>query len=243
MKKHLLWIFVIIIFSCKTDKYKKKLTGEWYFIENPTIRLRFSKDSLFLNGYPLKTKQVWRVDKRNIYLSGVSEINAKQLDGLKLQNQFHYLLSKNLDTLYWYPDKKKASVSYKLIRIKNRYDYFQKSIGLAIDLPRSEARLLPVPDDTERLNYFIGFKNHALKIKNDVRFVNLKDILRNYFEYKYKFHKDVVVNLFVDKKLSDKQMDSINNFLKNNGVNKIMRVYKSDVYSYKNHLNWHGLYQ
>ena len=114
----ILILILLIIFSCKTKKYRTELLGKWNYIEHPEYNLIFTKDSLFINS-SLPTKQNWKIDGKNIYLQNMTNnINMSKLEGKEYRDHFLYTLSINKDTLEWKAKKDSTNTYYKFLRVK-----------------------------------------------------------------------------------------------------------------------------
>ena len=119
MKKRntLLLLIILLLVNCTSKNYKSQLIGKWSFQENPELGLIFSKDSLFINSSS-PTKQSWDIDKTNIYLHNITDLNMNILDEKHFRNHFLYTLSKNKDTLNWRAKKDSTNKVFIFTRIK-----------------------------------------------------------------------------------------------------------------------------
>jgi len=248
MKKGIQLLILLTLFNCTTNDYKNNLIGKWYLEKRPEIGLHFSKDSLFIYGNPLRTRQTWRADESNIYLQNITDLNFNQLDKKLFSNHFIYTISNNLDTLRWTSKKDSTNRIYKFIRIKNKFEHFQKVIGLQIDLPKSEKNLLPINIKYNKPHIFITLDHTGLILKNNIKFLSIEH-LRNYvFSLRKEmdeneFESEFVFNLLADKKVTGIQLDSIKNELSKAGIKRIFKVYQNENIDYKNDLKWYGKYE
>ncbi len=248
MKKGIQLLLLITVFNCTTNDYKNKLIGDWYLEKKPEIGLHFSIDSLLIHSIPLRTKQTWRADESNIYLQNITDLNFNQLDEKFLSNHFIYTSSINLDTLRWTSKKDSTKKIYKFIRIKNRFEHFQKVIRLRIDLPKSKKNLLPINIKYNKPHLFIALDHDRLKIKNNNQFLTVEYL--RYFVYSLRekigeneFESKFVFNLLADKNVTELQLDTIKKVLKIAGIKRIFRVFKNESIDYNDNLKWYGMYE
>jgi len=241
-----LLILTLFVVNCTSEKYKTRLIGKWYFEENPSMSLDFTIDTLFLNS-TLMTKQNWSIDDSSIFFKNSIDYMSNRLEGEEFRNQFYYYLSENNDTLRWRAKKDTTNKIYKFIRIKNQFNHFQKTIDFKFDLPKSNANLLSIGNDNIDPHFYIGLVNNKLMIKNDVQFIDLKDVFEEIFQLELQLKKKEFENLkivlFTDRDIPEFKIDSVKEILRQSPIKRIFRVYKNDTIDYKNNLNWYGIYE
>lgn len=241
MKNILTYILLIFIFSCFSTKQKEKLIGNWYSNSDDNYRFlefQFYNDSLIIYDKLGKQFSQWEINKDKIQLTQINGFTAKKklTYSYKLDQSNKLLNLKILgDTIIQLPE---------LIKAKNIYAFFQKNIGIEIDLPITDNKLIPLslPDN---LSFYIyaGFSNSNLIVKTDFA-SDLKNLEKEVNHYKENTREELKpflrFNLIADKNITQFQMDSIKDQLKKTSIELIFRTYKSKQADYENNLNWLG---
>jgi hypothetical protein len=248
MKKNiLLQIFVLLLFyNCSTDKFEKKLIGDWYPEEQSSLQeLKFSKDSLIIINTIGSTHQTWNADKSTIYLHNLTFFRSNI--AFKKSFSYKYLLSNNDDTLTLILKNDSVNKGYKFIRKKNQLEYFQKLTGLKLDLPKSDDNIISIGDVNFDPHYYIGYLNGKLMIQYNSQFIDLTDAFGEIYQLKMQLNendfKKLKIDLFADKNIPEFKMDSIKNILRKTEIKRIFRVYKNDTIDYKKNLKWYGKFE
>ena len=241
MKNILTYILLIFIFSCASTKQKEKLIGNWYSNSDNNygfIEFNFYNDSLISFDKLGKNFAKWEVSKDKIQLTDINGFTSKK------QLTYSYELDKSNgilklkilgDTIIQLP---------KLIKAKNIYDFFQKNVGIVIDLPIKENELTQIgfPDNLT-FNIYAGFSNNNLIVKTDFS-SDLKNLEKEVTDFKKNSREELKTflrfNLIADKNITESQMDSIKDQLKRTSIERIFRTYKNKQTDYENNLNWFG---
>jgi len=237
---------ISFLICCTSEKEKEILIGEWYLTENPSMSIIFTADTLFIKS-TFRTKHNWKIDDSNIFLKNSMNFESKRLIGKEYRSHFVYFLNDNNDTLRWSAKKDTTNTIYTFIRIKNRFEHFQKSIDFKIEVPTSKNFIESIDNNEMNPNYYVGLIDDKLMIKNDYQFINLisaySDILqmKSYME-KSDFEK-LRINLFTDRNVPEIKIDSIKNVLKKTPIKKIFRIYKNDTINYTDNLKWYGKFE
>ncbi|TYA59587.1 hypothetical protein [Formosa maritima] len=241
MKNILAYILLIFLISCSSTKQKEKLIGNWYSNSNDNygfIEFQFYNDSLISYDKLGKNFAQWEVSKDKIHLTHIKGfIDKKQLTySYKLDKSNELLILKILrDTIIQLPE---------LIKAKNTYDFFQKYVGIEIDLPIKETKLeqIGLPSNLN-FNVYVGFVDNNLKVKTDLAsdLNNLDGEVNKFKEHSRDELKPFLrFNLIADMNVTESQMDSIKSILKQTSIERIFRTYKSKQADYENNLNWFG---
>ncbi|WP_338731362.1 hypothetical protein [Mangrovimonas cancribranchiae] len=241
MKNILTYISLIFIFSCTSTKQKEKLIGNWYSNSDDNygfFEFQFYKDSLFIYDKLGKSSALWKVNKDKIHLTGINGFtNKKKLTYSYNLNKSNELLNLKLlgDTIIQLPELRKA---------KNAFDFLKKAIDLEIELPKSKEQLKSL-SQPKRLNFniYAGFKNKKLVVKTDSAsdLKNLeKDVIKFKNDTRNELKKFLRFNLIADKKITQSQIDSIKNRLKETSIKIIFRTYKNSQIDYNDNTRWYG---
>jgi hypothetical protein len=241
MKNILTYILLIFIFSCASTKQKEKLIGNWYSNSDNNygfIEFNFYNDSLISFDKLGKNFAKWEVSKNKIQLTDINGFTSKK------QLTYSYELDKSNgilkleilgDTIIQLP---------KLIKAKNIYDFFQKNVGIVIDLPIKENELTQIgfPDNLT-FNIYAGFSDNSLIVKTDFS-SDLKNLKKEVTDFKESSREELKpflrFNIIADKSITKSQMDSIKDQLKRTSIERIFRTYKNKQTDYENNLNWFG---
>jgi hypothetical protein len=241
MKNILTYILLIFIFSCASTKQKEKLIGNWYSNSDNNygfIEFNFYNDSLISFDKLGKNFAKWEVSKDKIQLTDINGFTSKK------QLTYSYELDKSNgilkleilgDTIIQLP---------KLIKAKNIYDFFQKNVGIVIDLPIKENELTQIgfPDNLT-FNIYAGFSDNSLIVKTDFS-SDLKNLKKEVTDFKESSREELKpflrFNIIADKSITKSQMDSIKDQLKRTSIERIFRTYKNKQTDYENNLNWFG---
>ena len=146
---------ISFIICCTSEKEKEILIGEWYLTENPSMSIIFTADTLFIKS-TFRTKHNWNIDDSNIFLKNSMNFESKRLIGKEYRSHFVYFLNDNNDTLRWSAKKDTTNTIYTFIRIKNRFEHFQKSIDFKIELPTSKNFIESIDNNEMNPNYYVG---------------------------------------------------------------------------------------
>jgi len=241
MKNILTYILLIFLFSCSFSKEKEKLIGNWYTKNdnNKIVEFQFYNDSLIIYDEMLgKYSQDWEVDKDKIHLTHINGFTKKKklTYSYKLDKSNELLNLKILgDTIIQLPE---------FIKATNTYDFFQKNIGIEIDLPITENELIPLAFHNNLIfNIYAGFLENNLIVKTDFTsdLKNLEKVVTNFKENSREELKPFLrFNLIADKNITESQMDAIKDQLKRTSIEWIFRTYKNKQTDYENDLNWFG---
>jgi len=240
-------LVICILQSCSKKNIDNDLLGNWSSTKSANIvDLQFFKDSLISNAWERKTKFSWKSDGSKIYYTQLTNIDPE----LETDFIFEYKLNTEKDTLFL---KKETDTSFtnQFLKINNGYQYFEKNINLDIDLPKKESGLIPSGNKEFDYNIYVGFKNGELVAKTN-RYINLGGIQSEIYDLIFSVNEQdkeqIKYVLFADKKVSEREFDSIKNLLKETNVKKIFRVYKNNKVDYektdwKDEPNWFGQYE
>ena len=241
MKNIFTYILIISIFSCSSTKQKEKLIGNWYSISDDNyglLEFKFYNDSLIIYDKLGKEFSQWEVNKNKIHLFNINGFtNKKQLTySYKLDTSNELLNLKIIgDTIIQLPE---------LIKANNTYAFFQKHLGIEIDLPINENKLIPLgfPNNFS-FNIYAGFNDNNVVVKTDFT-SDLKNLVKEVNDFKENSREELKpflrFNLIADKNITEVQMDSIKNQLKKTSIELIFRTYKNGQTDYENNLNWFG---
>jgi hypothetical protein len=239
MKNIITCILLIFLFSCSSSKDKEKLIGNWYAKNdnNTIVEFQFSNDSLIIYDEIFgKYSQDWEINKDKIHLTNINGFtNKKQLTySYRLDNSNELLNLEVLgDTIIQLPELRKA---------KNAFDFFKKIIDLEIELPKSTSELKNISQSNNlNFNIYAGFKHNNLVVKTDFspNLNNLNSEVNSFRGNKREELKPFLrFNLITDKNISEFQLDSIKNRLKETSIERIVRTYKNDQTDYEHYLNW-----
>lgn len=240
-------LVICILQSCSKKNIDNDLLGNWSSTKSANIvDLQFFKDSLISDAWERKTKFSWKSDGSKIYYTQLTNIDPE----LETDFIFEYKLNSEKDTLFL---KKETDTSFtnQFLKINNGYQYFEKNINLDIDLPKKESGLIPSGNKEFDYNIYVGFKNGELVAKTN-RYINLGGIQSEIYDLIFSVNEQdkerIKYLLFADKKVSEKEFDSIKNLLKETNVKKIFRVYKNNKFDYEktdwqDEPNWFGQYE
>lgn len=241
MKNILTYILLIFLFSCSSKKEKEKLLGNWYSNSDDNygfIEFQFYNDSLIIYDKLGKNFAQWEVNKDEIHLTHINGFTKKKkLTYSYKLNKSNELLNLKLlgDTIIQLPE---------LIKAKNTYAFFQKNIGIEIDLPIKDNELIQLEfPNNLNFNIYAGFSDNNLIVKTDFS-SDLKNLEKEVTDFKENSREELKpfarFNLIADKNITDFQMDSIKDQLKRTSIERIFRTYKNKQTDYENNLNWFG---
>lgn len=238
MKNIFTYIFLIFIFSCSSTKLEKKLIGKWYSSSKNRIETEFDfyKDSLVIYNNFGKSTLKWKVESKNIYTSYTNKSGP-------IFKIYNYKSNKDSESLN-IEIIANNSAPLELTKAKNAFDFFQKLIGLEIQLPTKETKLEQIgfPNNLN-FNIYAGYNDNILVVKTDLAsdLNNLeKDVNKFKENSRDELKRHLRFNLIADKNITDSQMDSIKDLLKTTSIERIFRTYKSKQADYENSLNWFG---
>lgn len=220
---------------------KENLIGNWYSNSNNNygfIEFQFYKDSLIIYDKLGKALTQWEVNNDKIYLTHINGFTTiKQLTYSYELDKSNELLNLKVlgDSIIQLPE---------LIKAKNTYAFFQKNVGIDIDLPINENELIPLSfPDNLNFNIYAGFSDSTLIVKTDFA-SDLKNLEKEVNHFKENTREELKpflrFNLIADKNISEFQMDSIKDQLKRTSIGLIFRTYKNKQTDYKNNLIWFG---
>ena len=241
MKNILTYILLIFLISCSPLKEKEKLIGNWYAKKQNIgiVEFKFYNDSIIIYD-PLmgKYSQEWEINQDKIHLTHIKGFTSKKelTYSYKLDKSNELLALKILgDTIIQLPE---------LIKAKNTYAFFQKNVGIEIDLPIKDNELIPLSLPNNLVfNIYAGFTDNNLVVKTDFS-SDLKNLGKEINDFKEKTREELKpflkINLIADKKITESQMESIKDQLKRTSIEPIFRTYKNKQTDYENNMNWFG---
>jgi len=240
-------LVICILQSCSKKNIDNDLLGNWSSTKSANIvDLQFFKDSLIQNSWERTTKFSWKINDSKIYYTQLTNLDPE----LETDFILEYKLNARKDTLFV---KKETDSSYtnQFLKINNGLQYLEKNINLDFDLPKKENGLISSGNKKFDFNVYVGFKNGKLVAKTN-RYINLDGIQSEIYDLIFSVEKQekeqIKYLLFADKKVPEKEIDSIKKLLKETTVKKIFRVYTNDQVDYerrgwKDELNWFGEYE
>ena len=235
MKNIFIYIFVVFLLSCSSSKQKKKIIGKWYSSEEKKIisEFHFYKDSLVMYEPMGKFTLKWHIEEKKVFTS--------------FQNgkgpTYNYKLDENSELLNLQLMDDPDSNLITLVKAKNAFDFFQKTMNMRIELPKNDSELIFLNRNNTSFNIYIGYRNKKLVVKTD-KSKGLKNLEKDFNDFK-KHSRDELkpflkFNLVADKNIPVSQIDSIKNRIKKTFSTPVYRTYKNDQINYKNNLNWFG---
>jgi len=240
-------IVLCILQSCSKKNIDNDLLGNWSSTKSSNIvDLQFFKDSLVYDAWGKTTKFSWISSKSKIYYTQLTNIDPE----LETDFILEYKLNEQKDTLF-VKTETDSSFSNQFLKIKNGIQYLKKNINLDFDLPKKESELISSGNKEFDFNIYVGFKNGKLLVKTD-RYINLygiqSEIYDLIFSVKEQEKEQIKYLLFADKRVPEKEIDSIKKLLKETTIKKIFRVYTNEQVDYektdwKDELNWFGEYE
>ena len=238
MKNFFTYFFIIFLFSCSSSKLEKKLIGNWYSSSENKIdsEFEFYKDTLVIYDSFGKSTLKWKVESKNIYTSYANKSGP-------IFKIYKYKSNKDSESLN-IEIIANNSAPLELTKAKNSFDFFQKLIGLKIQLPIKETKLEQIgfPNNLN-FNIYAGYNDNNLVVKTDLA-SNLTNLENEVNEFKRnsrdELKKFLRFNLIADKNITETQIDSIKERLKTTSIERIFRTYKSKQADYENGLNWFG---
>ncbi|WP_313115417.1 hypothetical protein [Aequorivita sediminis] len=240
-------LVICIIQSCSKKNIDNDLLGNWSSTKSANIvDLEFFKDSLIQNSWERTTKFSWTSNGSKIYYTQLTNLNPE----LETDFILEYKLNAQKDTLF-VKTETDSSFTNQFLKIKNGLQYLKKNINLDFDLPKKENGLISSGNKKFDFNIYVGFKNGKLVAKTD-RYINLdgiqSEIYDLIFSIKEQEKEQIKYLLFADKRVPEKEIDSIKNLLKETTIKKIFRVYTNEQVDYektdwKDELNWFGEYE
>lgn len=252
MKKILLSLLILTLLIASCDKKRnllerEKLYGKWYDINNPEAILEFNPDSLIFRTN-LPSLNTWRIKNNQIILSNSTTFYHDPLDPIMFpKTQFTYEISSNLDTLFWTASRSDYNETFKLIKLKDQFEHYQKLIKLKIDLPYSQNKLQLLSFDDYTIDLKIGIFDGKITCVcgYDYRLGGIPDIKVGLLNFLSRINENEIekvnINLIIDKNVSQESIESVKNNIKEIGIKNIFRVYINDSINYKNNLNWYGI--
>ena len=234
-------IFTFILFSCVRSDNDLKLLGNWNSMNySDTNELQFYRDSIVFYEMGQKYFGKWKSKNKYIYIDVINPesdeiINEYEIE-YKLKNDSLFI-KRSYDSAFVFPT---------MIKVGNRFEHWQKIIGLKIDLKTTENELQSSGEDKFNQEVYIGFREGKLISKIGSRFVSLDggDAKRAAFNLRASQSSEIEFDnlkfvLIIDKNISEFEMDSIKKILRQTPIKKIFRVFRNDTINYYN-LNWRG---
>ncbi|MFD2907875.1 hypothetical protein ACFSX9_03910 [Flavobacterium ardleyense] len=238
-------LIILVLQGCSKKNIDTELLGNWSSTKSSNIvDLQFFEDSLVTDTWDRKTKFSWKSNASKIYYTQLTNLDSK----LETDFIFDYKLNSQKDTLYL---KKETDSSFtnQFLKINNAYQYFEKNINLNINLLNKESELISSGNKKFDFNIYLGYKNGQIIAKTDnsinLNRIEIYDLISSTNDSEINKIKYL---LFTDKKIPEKQVDSIKKILRETSIKKIFRVYTNENVDYKkNHwkteLNWFGKYE
>ncbi|MFY0630863.1 MAG: hypothetical protein JXR05_10815 [Flavobacteriaceae bacterium] len=236
MKKTIILLFIISVYlSCKKENSKSIFIGNWSSTSdtNFEIDITFSNDSILINN-PISIQPKYTTKWKVI--------------GEKIKHResiWDFKLNSNKDTL---SIKHESDSIYhlKLKRINDGYEYFENRIGLKIKLIESSDQLTLMEKNEFGFNVYLTLGNDKFIAKTDYS-KNLDKIAAQTFRFKEGFweseENQLKYVLFIDKRISKKQIDSVKSKLLTNVIDKVFIVYDYKLNDWNDELNWFGKFE
>ncbi|WP_028887555.1 hypothetical protein [Tenacibaculum ovolyticum] len=245
MKKTLtILLFSLILFSCKKNKHEKELIGKWFEIKE-TSKLEFKKGSLIFSDLTVR-KFEWKANENKISILIKNDFN----DSIK-SNSLKFKL--NHDTLIIKTNEKVEFDEFKLIKAENFTNFILTKNNVTLDLDKSEkSQYLPV-ENKNGIKVFAENINGKIKIKseysedldnleNDIEkllldlspyiIYQLEDLRTNTDTDESTIEKWIKINayysLFIDKEISELQINSIVEKLRKTKIKRIYKIYETE---------------
>nr|WP_298995192.1 hypothetical protein [uncultured Polaribacter sp.] len=248
MKKRITPLIILLFFfNCKKENLKSDFIGNWSTISNSIddLEIQFFNDSIVYDYYSNKYSTNWKVLENKIEQTLIHNLLSNE-KGTKSTLEFSF--NKKKDTLFL--NNKKDSISLVFKKINNSFEYFTNKIGIDIELPSTNEKIVPISNKDFGINIYIGKQRDTILIKTDEylkRFGELKYKIGNfYFSNDESKIDSLRLNLFVDKEVSDSELDSIKTILKEYQIKRFFRIYNNKEYikkDWKAEINWLGKYE
>ncbi|MFY7669504.1 hypothetical protein ACOSP6_00315 [Tenacibaculum sp. MEBiC06402] len=246
MKKTILLItFLTISVSCKNKNDKSDFIGNWSTTSDTKtqkIDISFFKDSMVINdSFYLGTySNKWKIKDSKIeqsLLRGDTNI-------LKTQNNINFIFNSTKDTLLLkHENDSKTYIKFR--KIKNTFEYFENEIGLKIQLKESEKPIVQIDNNQFNFNIYLTKKKNRLITKTDYA-NNLNNLITQIIQFETLFTKKekekLRFTLFSDKRVSEKQIDSIKSLLSSYSIKNVFEVYKYKENVWNEEPIWLGTY-
>ncbi|WP_299107288.1 hypothetical protein [uncultured Tenacibaculum sp.] len=243
MKKTTLLItFLLVCLSCKKGIKKSDFIGNWSTTSdtNAQIDISFFKDSMVIDNSLMNGSysNKWKIKG--------SKIKQTLLRGdttvLSNENAINFKFNLTKDTLLL--KSKNDSILYiKLRKINNAYEYFENKIGLKIELKKRKKRIIPIKNNEFNFNIYITKEKDKLITKTDYS-KNLNNLIQQTLQFETQFTHNEMEQLryvlFIDKRVSKKQVDSIKSILLTYPINKVFEVYNYKESNWNEELSWLG---
>ena len=248
MKKKLLLIIITSFFlSCKQELSKENFIGNWSLVSNSNLAhkfdIEFYKDSMVIDNSLMygTYSDRWKIKG--------SKIEQTLLRGdttaLSNENTIDFKFNLTKDTLLIKSEN--DSIFYiKLRKIKNGYEYFENKIGLKIELKESNEQLTSIGKNEFGFNIYLTLEKDKFITKTDYS-KNLNNLAIQTFKFREEFReseeKQLKYVLFIDKRISKKQIDSVKSKLLTNVINNVFVVYDYKMNDWNEELNWFGKFE
>lgn len=235
----LILISSVVLISCGSNKFKKKLTGNWYEI-NENLKLQLDKDSIKISDIGFK-KTTWSANKNQIkynYKTFFNDTVIKVSLKYKLLSNDSLLIDPYIDTL---PEA-------LLLKANNFIDFLFKKNKVNITLDDNPNAEYQKTDGRYGIKIFIGYQNDSIitkteysdnlenlqndfdKILTDINpyFKNeYNEFMRDRITYKQWIKMNIYYSLFVDKNIPENVITSVVDKLRKSKIKKVYRVFKT----------------
>tara|TARA_R110002074_G_scaffold401789_1_gene601564 strand:- start:88 stop:804 length:717 start_codon:yes stop_codon:yes gene_type:complete len=237
MKKTIFTLIIIILvcLGCEKNNPKFIFLGNWSSTSdtNFEIDITFSNDSILINN-PIAIQPKYSTKWKII--------------GDKIKHDesvWDFKFNTDKDTL-WIKHETDSIYHLKLKKINDGYEYFENRIGLQIKLKKNKEDLTSIGKNDFGFNIYLSLKNNELIAKTD-NSKNLNRITYETFYFKDGFPENeeekLKYVLFIDKRISERSIDSVKSKLLTNVINKIFVVYDYKENEWNDDLNWFGKFE
>jgi len=257
MKKILtILILLLVISSCTRNTFEKELIGKWNnFPVGGRSDITFYKDSIVSFDYSNQSRiGTWKADSNKIYIHF-----PKKIKGLREKLTLFYKISSDKDSLFSKLDTDTIGENLVLLRVIDKWKHYLREFDLQLDLPSADFKMIKNDSVSFGVNLYIGLENEKLSIKSDrwdSNQYNLLDEIQLFLLAEKNLVKEEDVkylyfNLIIDKKISERKVDSIKNILRTIPNMKHFRVYRNDFANYGDYniensgksWNWYGRFE
>jgi len=241
MKKIILIITILSFFlSCVKEDNKSDFIGNWSSTSdtNIDINITFSNDLLLIENpvvlYDSIYSSKWKVIGKKIEHEG---------------STWDYILNSSKDTL-WIKHETDSTYEVPFRKIKNNVEFLENRIGIELKLPKTEKNITSYGDKESAFTVYLAKQNDSIVIRGDNYFRNFKRLQYHVIEFFYskdeKERDNLKFAIFTDSSISEREIDSIKNKLRELPIKKIFRVYDSESYvneDWKSEVKWLGKYE
>jgi hypothetical protein len=248
-KTLLIFIFTSLFISCDNENEKFDFIGNWNTTSDTNLHINIEyyldsivvDNSLFFNTYSLK----WKVEDNKLH----QEILRNNGYFDKENSVLDFKFNKEKDTLFLKKNNDSVFV-IKLRKIKNNFEYLENRLGLELNLPKTNKKLISSGNKKFAFNIYIGKKNDSLIVRTDNYLQNIEklksQVIPFYYSKKEQNIDSLKFNIYTDMSVNNKELDSIKTILKKLPIKKIFRIYDSEKYvknNWKAEINWLGKYE